>query len=149
MITIQTSKPRAQITVVKPSNMQQVKIIHRMVERVIKNGSAFEVLLQYHIYIVQGLLLIGSCSRLLSWNVKRTIQSSSSCLTIEYVMQCIKRIAVTDDGHIYSLKNTSTTDGVSTLLCKGIPNHNGEQSLFRCLKVDHGGFLQMFLLMTR
>lgn len=55
MITIQTSKPRAQITVVKPSNMQQVKIIHRMVERVIKNGSAFEVLLQYHTCIVQGL----------------------------------------------------------------------------------------------
>lgn len=64
-------------------------------------------------------------------------------------MQCMKRIAVTDDGHIYSLKNTSTTDGVSTLLCKEIPNHNGEQSLFRCLKVDHGGFPQMFLLMMR
>ncbi|KAJ8662758.1 hypothetical protein O0I10_001722 [Lichtheimia ornata] len=40
-----TSKPRAQITVVKPSNMQQVKIIHRMVERVIRNGSAFEAII--------------------------------------------------------------------------------------------------------
>lgn len=37
------SKPRAEVRVVKPHNMQQVKIIHRLVERVARHGPDFEV----------------------------------------------------------------------------------------------------------
>ncbi|KAI7860901.1 hypothetical protein BDC45DRAFT_493073 [Circinella umbellata] len=40
-----TSKPRAEIVVVKPTNIQHVKIIHRMIERVVKHGPEFEALI--------------------------------------------------------------------------------------------------------
>ncbi|KAI8138308.1 hypothetical protein BJV82DRAFT_299808 [Fennellomyces sp. T-0311] len=40
-----SSKPRLEISVVKPTNMQNVKIIHRMIERVIKHGPAFEAII--------------------------------------------------------------------------------------------------------
>ncbi|KAI9488686.1 hypothetical protein BDB00DRAFT_846998 [Zychaea mexicana] len=40
-----SSKPRAEVTVVKPSDIQHVKVIHRMIERVVKHGSAFEAII--------------------------------------------------------------------------------------------------------
>ncbi|KAI9313204.1 hypothetical protein BX666DRAFT_2063447, partial [Dichotomocladium elegans] len=40
-----TGKARAQVTVSKPSNMQHVKIIHRMVERVARHGAVFEAII--------------------------------------------------------------------------------------------------------
>ncbi|KAL1929370.1 hypothetical protein VTP01DRAFT_1508 [Rhizomucor pusillus] len=39
------SKPRAEVRVVKPHNMQQVKIIHRLVERVARHGPDFEAVI--------------------------------------------------------------------------------------------------------
>ncbi|KAI9008956.1 hypothetical protein CLU79DRAFT_775369 [Phycomyces nitens] len=37
-----TSQPRAEVKVVKPTNMQQVKIIHRVIERVLEHGQPIE-----------------------------------------------------------------------------------------------------------